>query len=227
LPAAGPAPATSGPGAAIPGAETNPEAGANAGGTTNAGAAGPAASAREPARDAGAEAEASARPAPRRKAGNAPAAKPAAAAPESSPVAGNAPAAETPAATPAAAAPEKPVEKPLAADATLEIVCNHPFKQATLEIFVDGKPLFEGALEGKRKKLTLGITRGGRLEAKKELPSGRHTIRVRVKSEDDKYEDEATVTDTIAAHAVRTLKISFGEEGSGPGGGRKVRAELQ
>jgi hypothetical protein len=91
---------------------------------------------------------------------------------------------------------------------------------------VDGKLLFQGALEGKRKALTLGLTRGGKLEAKREVASGRRSIRVRVKSPEDKYQDETTINETIAPHAVRTLKISFGEEGSAPGGGRKVHADL-
>ena len=113
-----------------------------------------------------------------------------------------------------------------AADATLEIICKYPFKQATLEIFVDANLIFRGTLEAKRQALTLGMTRGGRLEAKRRIPSGRRAIRVLVKSEEEKYEDETTLTESISPHAVRTLEITFGREGSGPSGGRKVHLDL-
>jgi len=220
---------TTSPAAAAPRTDAEAVSPANQNGAVNDGAdaATPPLPATGTAPESHALKKSEAQPAPRKRVESTPSAKNSAAAPESAPGARNAPAAESPASAAATSPPGENPEKPLAADATLEIECNYPFKEATLEIFVDGKPLFTGALEAKRRKMTLGITRGGKLEAKRDVPSGRHAIRVHVKSDEDKFEDEATVTETIAPHAVRTLKISFGEEGSGPGGGRKVRAELQ
>jgi serine/threonine-protein kinase len=142
------------------------------------------------------------------------------------PAAGSASAGETSAAAPSSAPPAERAEKPMAADATLEIACKHPFRQAVLEIFVDSKRILRSTLEGKRQPLTLGMTWGGKLEAKRKIPSGRHTITVRVKSEEELYQDETSVTETISAHAVRQLEITFGREGSGPNGGRKVHLDL-
>ena len=191
---------------AAPEGQASPGSGSGAGGSVNASS----------------DRAASVAPAPRRAPASAPDAGQPANSVEGAPAAGATAPAETTA--PPSAAPAETSEG--VADATLEIICNHHFKQATLEIFLDGRPFFTGALEGKRKALTLGMTRGGRLEAKKHLPGGRHTIRVLVKSPEDLYQDETSITETIAAHAVRTLKINFGEEGSGPNGGRKVHADL-
>jgi serine/threonine protein kinase len=112
-----------------------------------------------------------------------------------------------------------------AAFASLEVYCKHPFKQATLEVLVDGKPLLEAALEGKRRGLTLGITVSGEFD-KKDLPvvAGRHTFHVRVTPKEGAVWSEK-VSENLAEGEHDKLEITFKGGSDKDLGGRKLVVE--
>ena len=96
----------------------------------------------------------------------------------------------------------------------LLVTCVHNFKTARLEIFSDGKPLLEAALEGKKRSFNLGYK--GTVETAKPIAAGEHRLRVRVSAPDDKYEGTGEISGTFAENGSRKLVIEFGK-GSGVG----------
>ena len=118
-------------------------------------------------------------------------------------------ASSAPAATPA-----------VASTATLLIDCVHNFKSATLEILVDGKPLLESPLEGKKRSLGFGFK--GEFQVSKPIPAGVHSFQVHVLAPADKFDGTAEISGTFAQNGSRKLMIEFGR-GSGLGmGARKL-----
>jgi serine/threonine protein kinase len=115
---------------------------------------------------------------------------------------------------------------PLAALTNLEISCKHPFKQGSLEIFVDGQPFLDASLEKKRRALTLGITAAGDLEKKDNaIAAGEHSIHVRVKAREGAWED--TVSGSLAEGKASKLEITFEKGSDSDPGGRKMVLSLK
>jgi serine/threonine-protein kinase len=131
------------------------------------------------------------------------------------------------ASTPPPAAPEASIPRP-AALANLEVSCKHPFKQARLEIFVDGKPFLEAALGKKRRALTLGITSAGSLDKKDNpIAAGQHRLHVRVSSEEGDATWEDTVSGAFAEGQSSKLEITFEKGSASDPGGHKIVLSLK
>jgi hypothetical protein len=127
------------------------------------------------------------------------------------------------AATPAALQP-KVKEPAVSGSATLHIVCRHNFHSARLAILLDGQPLYETTLEGKKRFLR---SVSGRLEAEQTVSAGRHSLRVRVTSDEDKFSGEAVVSGRFAADGKNTLQIGFSKPSGEQEATRKLVLTLQ
>jgi len=132
------------------------------------------------------------------------------------PAAVPAPAPEKTAASPAPSVAKTEVPaRPPAATSTLQIVCKHNFQSATLEIYLDGAMFYRSPLHGEEQRHIVKHYEG-RLSTERPIASGRHTLRVRVYSTRDKYDDQDNVTGEFVEGEPRTLEIEFGK-GSGLG----------
>jgi serine/threonine-protein kinase len=133
------------------------------------------------------------------------------------------PSSETPAPapekTPASLAPSasKPesAARSLAATSTLQIVCKHNFQSATLEIYLDGGMFYRSPLRGEEERHIVKHYEG-KFSAERPITPGHHTLRVRVYSTRDKYDDQDNVTGDFVEDEPRILEIGFGK-GSGLG----------
>jgi hypothetical protein len=129
-------------------------------------------------------------------------------------------------ATPPPATPEPRTPSP-AVMTNLEISCKHPFKQGSLQIFVDGQPFLDVSLEKKRRVLTMGITASGDLEKKENaIAAGEHSIHVLVKSREGAAWDD-TVTGTLAEGKASKLDIHFEKGSDSDPGGHKMILSLK
>ena len=92
---------------------------------------------------------------------------------------------------------------------SLEIECNHNFKEAILEIYLGKERVFESSLADKKQvNETIAIR------------AGEQTLRVHVESKRDKFIDEKEITGDFAADGSRKLIIDLGR-GSFLGFGKK------
>jgi serine/threonine-protein kinase len=128
------------------------------------------------------------------------------------PTASPTPAKKSPAA-PASAAPtsvspppERPAVSKPAAMSLLEIEVKHNFKQAELIIHSNGKAIFQAVLDDKNKTLRASV----------ELPASPHVLKVRVRAERDKFDQEKETDGIFREGQFRKLSIGFGR-GSGIG----------
>ena len=100
--------------------------------------------------------------------------------------------------------PAKPV-----ADSTLDIEIEHHFSEADLSVWVDDKLTYDQALHSQTKK-HWNPFRGNVKETESlRIASGKHRVRVRVRSTPDKYEQTETVVGSFAKNHPATLLISF------------------
>jgi len=97
------------------------------------------------------------------------------------------------------------------ASATLRVVCQHNFRSASLEVFVDDERLLDTTLRGHEQNL--GVIRffQGTMETSRPIAAGRHLLRVHVSSPGDGYEDEAEIGGTFSEGGSRTLLVEFGQ----------------
>ena len=128
---------------------------------------------------------------------------------------------------PAGENPAAPGEKSVAS-AILEVYCKHPFKQATLDVRVDGKPFLAVPLEGKRRGLTLGITTSGEFDKKDiSIAAGQHTLQVRVSLKEGTPVWEGTASENFREAHHSKLEISSKSGSSNDPGGRKLVLALK
>jgi serine/threonine-protein kinase len=106
-------------------------------------------------------------------------------------------------------------ERP-AALSTLRVECLHNFRSANLEIYADGRQVLSTVLRGESQDLGVMKVYQGTLRTSAQVPAGTRTIRVRVRSSADRYEEEDQILGTFAEGGVRVLGIEFGR-GSGFG----------
>ena len=116
---------------------------------------------------------------------------------------------ESPAPKPAAASPAR------AATSKLQILCKHNFQAATLEIFVDNQIFYRAPLHGQEQRHIVKHY-DGKLDTEQPISAGRHTLRVRVYSTREKYDDQDAIQGEFVVGEARTLEIEFGK-GSGLG----------
>jgi eukaryotic-like serine/threonine-protein kinase len=155
------------------------------------------------------------------------------------------PTATQPAATPSSAAPletsqpQPAVAQPVpsavreskdaapAATATLHISCKHNFRSAILEIYSDDQLLLKTALSGKEHNYKLVKVYEGKLDVDQPIAAGSHSLRVRVTSHHDHYDDQEVVSGTFSSGDSRTLEIAFGRGSGLPMVGRNLDLTLQ
>jgi serine/threonine-protein kinase len=106
--------------------------------------------------------------------------------------------------------------RPPAATAQLKIICRHNFQSAMLELYVDDEIFYRAPLRGKEQHHLMVKYYEGKLEDERPIPVGHHSLRVRVFSRRDKYDDQDAVPGEFTEGDARTLEIEFGK-GSGLG----------
>jgi len=106
--------------------------------------------------------------------------------------------------------------RPAAATTELKIVCKHNFQSATLELYVDDEMFYRAPLRGKEQHHLMVKYYEGKLEDERPIPVGHHSLRVRVFSHREKYDDQDAVPGEFTEGEARILEIEFGK-GSGLG----------
>lgn len=105
----------------------------------------------------------------------------------------------------------KPVSYPVkpVADSTLDIQIEHRFPEAELSVWVDDKLAYDEPLRGQVKR-RWNPFRGNIKESESmRIASGKHRVRVRIRSTPEKYEQTETVVASFARNHPATLQISF------------------
>ena len=100
--------------------------------------------------------------------------------------------------------PAKPV-----ADSTLDIEIEHRFSEADLSVWVDDKLTYDQPLHSQTKKHWNPFRGNVKETESMRIASGKHRVRVRVRSTSDKYEQTETVVGSFAKNHPATLLISF------------------
>ena len=98
-----------------------------------------------------------------------------------------------------------------AGSAMLRVTCRHNFRNATLEIFVDGERLLQAPLRGREHNYGLMKVYEGRLDIEHTVPAGTHSIRAWVISRHEGYDQQAAESGTFSEGGSRTLEIAFGK----------------
>jgi len=100
--------------------------------------------------------------------------------------------------------PAKPV-----ADATLDIEIEHHFSEADLSVWVDDKLTYDHPLRNQPKKHWNPFRGNVKETESMRIASGKHRVRVRIRSTPEKYEQTETVVGSFAKNHPATLLISF------------------
>ncbi len=104
--------------------------------------------------------------------------------------------------------PTPPPAAAAAQTARLLVNLEHPLKDGTLRIWLDGAPLLRAELRGGSKSIVgLRLSKGG-LERALDVPAGRHAVRVRMVWDDS--EKTETTFGTFAPGSTRRLEIRLG-----------------
>ena len=119
------------------------------------------------------------------------------------------PASPPPAGPAGAPAPGPAASRAAAAPGRLRIVFRHPFRQVSLRVLLDGKPVIEEDLAGTvSKKAVVFKMAKGRFQEQLEVSPGVHRIRVEVAWEDDRKVEE--IAGTFRPGQVRILDVDVG-----------------
>jgi serine/threonine-protein kinase len=103
---------------------------------------------------------------------------------------------------------------PATSPATLEIEVEHKFAAAKLSIWVDGRLTYTHQLEGTDKKhlVVFHHVQGHEFHAMQVAP-GKHSLRVRVTSDEATYDRSATVAGVFSSGQENVLRINFDKHG--------------
>jgi hypothetical protein len=109
-----------------------------------------------------------------------------------------------------ASSPVVPVVPP----SVLDIEVEHKFAEAQLSIWVDDHLTYTHSLEGADKKhlVVFHKVQGHEFHAV-QIPPGKHSLRVRVASGADSYDQSGTVEGEFASEKEKMLRINFGKGG--------------
>ncbi len=98
-------------------------------------------------------------------------------------------------------------------DTNLRIDVAHPFSSGKVSLWVDGKLKYTEALHGEaKKKLIVFRKTEGHTYDKIQVPSGKHSIRVRVQSTEQYYDLTNTITANLPENATQTLSVRCEKE---------------
>lgn len=101
----------------------------------------------------------------------------------------------------------KPATPPVA-DTSLRIDVEHPFSSGQLSLWLDGKLKYSESLHGEVKKRLIVFHKTEGHDIKKiEVPSGKHSIRIRVQSRERSYDLSKTISATLSAKNPQTLNV--------------------
>jgi serine/threonine protein kinase len=119
----------------------------------------------------------------------------------------------SPSAGPSPSAPSSPSPTPpqpaAAPTARLQVNLEHPLKDGTLRIWLDGAPLLSAELRGKNSRNMVGLKLSkGELARVLDVPAGRHAVRVRMVWDDG--EKTETTFGTFEPGSTRRLEIRLG-----------------
>jgi serine/threonine protein kinase len=103
---------------------------------------------------------------------------------------------------------------PVVSPAVLDIEVEHRFAEAQLSIWVDDHLAYTHQLEGADKKhlVVFHKVQGHEFHAV-QIPPGTHSLRVRVASGADSYDQTGTVAGEFASEKEKMLRINFGKRG--------------
>ena len=98
-------------------------------------------------------------------------------------------------------------------DTNLRIDVEHPFSSGKVSVWVDGKLKYTEALHGEaKKKLIVFRKTEGHTYDKIQVPSGKHSIRVRVQSTEQYYDLTNSITASLPENATQTLSVRCEKE---------------
>ncbi len=98
-------------------------------------------------------------------------------------------------------------------DAHLHISIQHPFTNATMSVWIDGKLKYTEALHGKEKKKLLVFHRTqGHSYENISIPAGKHSIKVRVQSAEQHYDHASSVLASVADNETKILGVRCEKE---------------
>ncbi len=98
-------------------------------------------------------------------------------------------------------------------DANLRIDVEHPFSSGKVSLWVDGKLKYTEALHGEaKKKLIVFRKTEGHTYDKIQVPSGKHSIRVRVQSAEQYYDLTNAITANLSDGSTQTLSVRCEKE---------------
>jgi serine/threonine protein kinase len=101
----------------------------------------------------------------------------------------------------------------LSANSTLDINIEHHFSAADLSLWIDDKLTYDHVLHGQAKRSWNPFRGSVRETETVQLAAGEHSLRVRVRSAPDKYEQSATILGTFAKGHPKILQINFEKHG--------------
>jgi serine/threonine-protein kinase len=99
------------------------------------------------------------------------------------------------------------------ADSRLDIHIEHRFSAADLSLWIDDKLAYEHSLRGQTKKHWNPFRVDVQETETVRLAAGKHSLRVRVRSKPEKYEQSATISGSFAKSHPTTLQINFERQG--------------
>jgi hypothetical protein len=99
------------------------------------------------------------------------------------------------------------------ADSTMDICIEHRFSAAELSLWIDDKMAYDRPLRSQIKKPWNPFRGKVRETETVRLATGKHRIRVRVRSGSDKYEQSAAISGSFAKDHPAILQINFDRQG--------------
>jgi len=106
----------------------------------------------------------------------------------------------------------RPVPKAVAAaiaDSNVEVHIENHFSDATLAIWIDSKLTYEHPLRDGRKKHLILLGGGAKETVTIPLPAGKHTLRVRVRSAVEQYDQTRSIAGEFLKGGQRIMSINF------------------
>jgi hypothetical protein len=98
-------------------------------------------------------------------------------------------------------------------DANLRVDVEHPFSTGKISLWVDGKLKYTEALHGEaKKKLIVFRKTEGHTFEKIQIPSGKHSIRVRVQSPEQYYDLASAIVANLPDNGTQTLTVRCEKE---------------
>jgi hypothetical protein len=91
----------------------------------------------------------------------------------------------------------------------VEVHIENHFADATLTIWIDSTLTYEHPLRNGRRKRLILLGGGAKETVTLALPSGKHTLRVRVRSAKEQYDQTKSIDGEFPQGAERILSISF------------------